>query len=133
MEEDTMLNRSFVSGLLSVVTALATSSAAFAEDHADTALKHANEAADSTGDSQSIRQHASEALKHIHAAKIANAHRPEVVEHLEKGESELRDAIEHASHYNATTAGDTAFDAQSHLESARDAAVKDQPVQPANR
>jgi Small metal-binding protein len=93
-----------------------------AEEHADEALKHANEAANALGDSRSVREHAAEALKHIEAAKESHAQQPEVIEHLKKGEAELKDAIEHASHYNATTATDTAGDAKEHLERAQDAA-----------
>lgn len=117
-----MNNRSaLVAGALLVGSALS-HTFVFAEEHAAEALKHTNEALNSPGDSSAIRQHAAEALKHLEAAKEANAHRPEVVEHLEKGEAELRGAIEHASHYNATTATDTATDAKAHLENARSAA-----------
>lgn len=101
-----------------------------AEEHAAEALKHANDAASAPGDSRMIREHASEALKHIEAAKEANAQRPEVIEHLEKGEAELKNAIEHASHYNATTATDTASDAKAHLERAHDAAGTTAPPAP---
>jgi hypothetical protein len=99
-----------------------------AEEHAEEALKHANDAANTPGDSRAIREHAAEALKHIDSAKEANAHRPEVIQHLERGEAELKDAIEHASHYNATSASDTASGAKTHLERAHDAA--DTPPSP---
>lgn len=97
-------------------------SLATAAEHAEEALKHANDAANAPGDSRSIREHASEALKHIEAAKESHAQQPEVIEHLEKGEAELKNAIDHASHYNATSATDTASDAKAHLERAHDAA-----------
>jgi hypothetical protein len=109
-------------GLAVLIAATSGGNLAVAEEHAEEALKHANDAADSVGDSRMIRQHALEALKHIEAAKEANAQRPEVIEQLEKGEAELRKAVEHASHYNANTARDTASDARSHIESAHSAA-----------
>jgi hypothetical protein len=102
-------------------------SAATAAEHAEEALKHANEAANAPGDSRSIREHAAEALKHIEAAKESHAEQPEVIEHLEKGEAELKNAIDHASHYNATSATDTASDAKAHLERAQDAAGASAP------
>ena len=117
------MNRTF-SPITSILIVLTAASAVVAEDHANQALKHAQDAVNSTGDSRTIREHANEALKHIEAAKEANAHRPEVIEHLQKGEVELKGAIEHASHYNANTATDTASDATSHLERAHDAAGK---------
>jgi hypothetical protein len=102
-------------------------SIATAAEHAEEALKHANDAANAPGDSRAIREHAAEALKHIEAAKESHAQQPEVIEHLEKGEAELKNAIDHASHYNATTATDTASDAKAHLERAHDAAGASAP------
>lgn len=105
-------------------------SIATAAEHAEEALKHANDAANAPGDSRSIREHAAEALKHIEAAKESHAQQPEVIEHLERGEVELKNAIDHASHYNATTATDTASDAKAHLERAHDAAAASTPPAP---
>lgn len=98
------------------LTALLAGFVARAEDHAEQALRHAEAAAQSTGDSAAIREHAVEALKHIEAAKAANAGNPDTLRLLEQGESDLRHAVTHARHYNSTSAGQEASDAEHHLE-----------------
>ena len=87
-----------------------------AESHAEAALRHADEAARSTGDSASIREHATEALKHIDSAKAANATNPDTIKHLEHSEADLNAAVNHARRYNSSSAGKDADDARQHLE-----------------
>ena len=86
---------------------------AIAEQHANEALQHATEAAKSVGDSQAVGEHASEALKHIEAAKEGN---PPMANKLEKSETDLNSAVEHAKHYNSDSARKDAEDAKKHLE-----------------
>ena len=86
---------------------------AIAEQHANEALQHATEAAKSVGDSQAVGEHASEALKHIEAAKDGN---PAMAKKLEKSETDLNSAVEHAKHYNSDSAQKDAEDAKKHLD-----------------
>lgn len=126
-----MINKSNYSSVITILAGALWCAALFAEEHTEEALKHADDAAGSVGDSRSIREHASEALRHIEAAKAANADNPEMIEHLEKGEAELKDAVRHASHYNSPTATDTAAGAKTHLENALNAAdAKARPEAP---
>ena len=108
---------SWLAGLLA---GLSCATAPLAEDHTEQALQHAEAAARSTGDSAAIREHATEALKHIEAAKAANAGNPETLKILEQSEKDLRHAVTHARHYNSTSAGREASDAEHHLELIRE-------------
>jgi hypothetical protein len=88
-------------------------------EHADEALKHAEQAAHSVGDSNAIKEHAAEALKHIDAAKAAGEPDREKLQHLIHGEKDLKQAVEDAKHFNTPSAGSEADDAVHHLEKAR--------------
>lgn len=94
-----------------------------AEEHADEALRHAEQAAQSTGDSAAIREHANEALKHMEAAKAANQANPKALKHLQHGETDLNDAVSHARHFNSQSAADEASDASRHLQQVQKPAV----------
>ena len=88
-------------------------------EHADEALKHAEQAAHSVGDSKAIKEHAAEALKHIDAAKAAGEPDKEKLQHLIHGEKDLKQAVEDAKHFNTPSAGTEAGDAVHHLEKAQ--------------
>ena len=91
---------------------------ALGEQHTEDALKHADEAAHSIGDSQSIGEQAAEALKHIDAAKAAQAANPDAVKHLEQSETELNAAVTNARRFNSGTAAEDAEEAKRNLEQA---------------
>ncbi len=99
---------------------------ALAERHIQDALHHIDAAVEAAGDSQAIGQHASEALDLIDEAEVANASRPDVLEYLERGETELGSAVRHARHFNSSSAWQDAADAQRYLEAA-DRAANGQP------
>jgi hypothetical protein len=90
-----------------------------AEQHAEEALKHAEQAAHSKEDSATVQEHATEALKHIDAAKAAGQPNREKLKHLLHGEKDLKDAIEHSRHFNSPSASEEAQDAAQHLEKAK--------------
>lgn len=110
------------SHLIGIAAALLGCGTAVAEVHTEQALKHADDAAQSVGDSQAIRQHAAEALKHLDKAKAENAGNTDVLQHLERSEAELNEAVTHARHFNSPSAADTAAGAKAHLENAQNAA-----------
>lgn len=98
-----------------------------ATEHADEAMKHAEQAAHSAGDSSAIQEHATEALKHIEAAKAAGVNDPEKLKHLLHGEKELRHAVEDAKQFNTPSAGSEASEALHHLEKAQSQHPNDPP------
>jgi hypothetical protein len=97
---------------------LAACGLALADQHTEEALRHAEEAASSTGDSKAISEHANEALKHIDAAKAGvAASDPEAFKRLRKSEADLKAAVQNAQRFNADTAAKDAKDAKDQLES----------------
>ncbi|MFM8444276.1 MAG: small metal-binding protein SmbP [Methylococcus sp.] len=106
-------------GVLALLLMLTGWGPVVAEEHADEALRHARQAAESIGDSAAIRQHADEALKHMDAAKVANQANPRALKHLQHGETDLNDAVSHARHFNSQSAADEAGDASRHLQQAQ--------------
>jgi len=105
--------------LLTIPVLLTLSRLAFGGEHADEALKHAEQAAQSAGDSTAIKEHAAEALKHIDAAKAAGEPDKDKLQHLIHGEKDLKQAVEDAKHFNTPSAGSDAGDAVQHLEKAQ--------------
>jgi hypothetical protein len=81
--------------LLSTLLMILASSAVFAEEHADAALKHTNMAVQEgkAGHNAALTQHAKEALPHaIKAAEVAEG---ESKTHLQAAIKSLESAIEH--------------------------------------
>lgn len=111
-----MKTRILRDGALALLLGFARMGQGTAEEHADEALRHAEQAAQSTGDSAAIREHANEALKHMEAAKAANQDNPRALKHLQHGETDLNDAVSHARHFNSQSAADEAGDASRHLQ-----------------
>ena len=105
--------------LLAVAGMLSFSGLTIGAEHADEALKHAEQAVQSAGDSSAIKEHAAEALKHIDAAKAAGEPDKEKLQHLIHGEKGLKRAVEDAKHFNTPSAGSDAGDAVHHLEKAQ--------------
>lgn len=105
--------------LVAVAVLLSFAELTLGAEHADEALKHAEQAAHSVGDSNAIKEHAAEALKHIDAAKAAGEPDKEKLQHLIHGEKDLKQAVEDAKHFNTPSAGSEADDAVHHLEKAR--------------
>lgn len=102
-------------------------SVAIAERHIQDALHHTEAAVEATGDSATIGQHASEALELMDEAEAANASRPDVLEYLDRGETELDSAVRHAKHFNSTSAWQDAAYALRYLEAADRAANGEPP------
>ena len=92
---------------------------ASAGDHTQDALEHAEQAAKSKGDSAAVQEHATEALKHIDAAKAAGQPDHAKVMHLLHGEEDLKEAVEHAKHFNTPSASEDANAAAGHLQKAK--------------
>lgn len=102
--------------------AVALSGVAFAEQHIQDVLQHADDAVLSAGDAKSIGAHALDAIDVIDEAKAANASRADVLEYLERGEEELHSAVTNANRFNTNTAWQDALDAKRYLDAADQAA-----------
>ena len=106
-------------GVLALLAGLSWSGLLEAEEHAEEALRHAEQAARSSGDSAAIREHADAALNHLEAAKTTKHANPKALQHLDHGETDLNDAVLHARRFNSQSAADEAGDASRHLELAQ--------------
>lgn len=101
--------------VISVWIFLSYSFTAIAENHTETAVQRATEAAESK-DSASIREHVEEALKHTESAKQEHTTNPEALQHLQEGEAALNKAEENARWHNTNSAIEQAQEAKRHLE-----------------
>lgn len=98
-------------------------STALGDEHLREALRHADDAVHSAGDSKAIEDHAVKALEHLDQAKEANAAQPQVLEYIHQSEQELNSAATKAGRFNSTTALEDASAATHHLESADETAA----------
>lgn len=106
-------------GLAVLLAALFSTGPAWADEHAQEALRHAQEAVDSAGDAKAVGEHAAEALKHIDAAKKSGKPlNPDTIKNLQRGEAELNSAVRNANRYNSEAATQDAKDAAGHLNKA---------------
>ncbi len=87
------------------------------EEHTSAALEHTTAAAAAT-DAAGVKAHATEALKHTEAAKTAHSKHPDVVKHIEEGETHLKAAVESADKGDAAGAAKHASEAEIHLKAA---------------
>jgi len=87
------------------------------EEHTSAAVEHATAAAAAT-DAASVSAHATEALKHTGPAKAAHKAHPDIVKHIEQGETHLKAAVDTAAKGDATAAAHHAAEAKTHLEAA---------------
>lgn len=109
------MTKTIVYNSVAIILAMQFQGIAVAEQHANEAINHANEAAKSVGDAKAVEEHSTQALKHIEAAK-AQAKSPEALKRLEKSESDLNSAVEQARRYNTNSAAKDAADASKHLK-----------------